>query len=56
MRVRTLVLEIGVSQLRCSLCASGVATPGPILMGPGPGEFLSALVNHVRSTYLNPVA
>ena len=21
--------------------------------GPGPGEFLSALVNHVRSTYLN---
>ena len=22
-------------------------------MGPGPGEFLSALVNHVRSTYLN---
>ena len=23
-------------------------------MGPGPGEFLIALVNHVRSTYLNP--
>ena len=21
--------------------------------GPGPGEFLSALVNHVKSTYLN---
>ena len=21
--------------------------------GPGPGEFLSALVNHARSTYLN---
>ena len=24
-------------------------------MGLGPGEFLSALVNHVRSTYLNAV-
>ena len=23
------------------------------LTGPGPGKFLSALVNHVRSTYLN---
>ena len=24
--------------------------------GLGPGEFLRALVNHLRSTYLNPVA
>ena len=31
---------------------SGVATPGAHT-GPGPGEFLSALVNHARSTYLN---
>ena len=38
-----------------SLSASGVATPGPI-RGLGPGEFLTALVNHLMSTYLNPVA
>ena len=43
-------LQSGLAMITVSSDSITVAKLHP---GPGPGEFLSALVNHVRSTYLN---
>ena len=43
-------LQLGLVMITVSSDSITVAKLHP---GPGPGEFLSALVNHVRSTYLN---